>query len=61
MTGSSNEPMRFDEKNQQEIESGFEGVSGMVFKFAKPATPLLSGPQASTLVLKEYNIIHTIG
>ena len=48
--------MRFDEKNQQEIESGFEGVSGMVFKFAKPATPLLSGPQARTLVLKGYNV-----
>ena len=51
MTGSSNEPMRFEEKNQREIKSGF----------AKPTTPLLSGPQASTLVLKEYNIIHTIG
>ena len=55
----TNEPMRFDEKNQQEIESGFEGVSGMVFKFAKPATHLLSGPQASTLVLNGYTIIHT--
>jgi hypothetical protein len=61
MTGSSNVPMHFDEKNQQEIKSGFEGVSGMVSKFANPATHLLSGPQASTLVLKEYNIIHTIG
>ena len=53
MTGSSNEPMRFDEKNQQEIESGFEGVSGMVFKFAKPAIPLLSGPQVKVWIFKE--------
>ena len=45
MTGSSKEPMRFEEKNQREIKSGFEGLSGMVSKFAKPATPLLSGPQ----------------
>ena len=41
MTGSSNELMRFEEKNQREIKSGFDG------------TPLLSGPQASTLVLNE--------
>ena len=40
----SNEIGRFFFRQSGLLKNGFGGVSGMVSKFAKPATPLLFGP-----------------
>ena len=45
MTGFSNAPMRCDEKNQREIKSGFEGLSGMVIiQICQTGNPLTFWP-----------------
>ena len=47
--------MRCNKKNQREIKSGFEGLSGMVSKFAKLDPHVLSGKTGHWELLDQTN------